>query len=190
MAFQRSLNRLQGSPHWRSLEAFAADASRVELTFSTKVTSANREDIRQICRYLSLNFRCDGDGSQKRIKALKLDIIRERVRAEELAKAAPGAVASFYRGALDLFPPEQRAKINALFVKHYGGEHAWSLGEKDVGGPARPPAHAEQGPGPGGPPAKRRRTGDTESSSSDDDSEDIQALLNRWKTVSSDGLMG
>ena len=100
MAYQRGWNRLQSSPHWKPLEAFSKDPLRLEFGFGTDVNSTGREDIRQICKHMGLNFRCVGDGTQKRIMALKLDQIRERKRAEELALEAPRAVAGFYRQAL------------------------------------------------------------------------------------------
>jgi len=187
MAYQRSLSRLQASPHWRTLEKFAVDELQLEQSFGTKVTSAAREDIRQICRHFNMNFRCVGDGSQKRIVALKFDAIRERDRAKELAQAAPTPVAGFYKAVIKLLP-ESCVKVNALFVYHYGGEKAWTLGEEGA------PKKAARQPSP--PPAKRQRLREGEPADADEDgaasssSEDAEALLGRWKTVSKDGSTG
>mmetsp|Transcript_41909 Transcript_41909/g.130458 ORF Transcript_41909/g.130458 Transcript_41909/m.130458 type:complete len:188 (+) Transcript_41909:46-609(+) len=186
MAYQRTVSRLQGTPYWKTLEDFAADASRLEHGFGLRVTSAAREDIRQICKYLGLNFRCVGEGSQKRIMALKLDLIRERARGEELCKDAPKHTSGYFKAVLRLLP-EHRAKVTALFVKHYGGEKAWSLGEED--------GALKRGPGGPGDPGgeKRQRTeaeGGGEAPPSESDSEDVEALLNRYVTVNEDGSMG
>ncbi|CAE7691511.1 ppiA [Symbiodinium necroappetens] len=176
MAYQRGWNRLQNSPHWRPLEAFSKDPLRLELGFGTDVNSTGREDIRQICKHMGLNFRCVGDGTQKRIMALKLDQIRERKRAEELALEAPRAVAGFYRGTLNALPETEKFKINALFVQFYGGERAWSLGEAYAPEALRADEDERR--------EKRRRLGEEEASESD--SEDMEALLGRWATVQKD----
>mmetsp|Transcript_160143 Transcript_160143/g.513818 ORF Transcript_160143/g.513818 Transcript_160143/m.513818 type:complete len:180 (+) Transcript_160143:54-593(+) len=171
MAFQRSYGRLQSSPHWRTLEEFAADSTKLELAFGLRVTSTAREDIRQICKYLGLNFRCLGQGLQKKIVALKSDALRERKRAEEVTAAAPKHVGGFYRGALALLGPGHAVKVNALFVQEYVGEKAWSLGE---------------GPAPGEPAAKRPRQGDA--GGGDSDSEDVEALLGRYVTITKESI--
>ncbi|CAK9109390.1 unnamed protein product [Durusdinium trenchii] len=171
MAYQRGWNRLQSSPHWKPLEKFKNDPMRLELGFGTDVNSTGREDIRQICKHMGLNFRCVGDGTQKRIMALKLDIIRERKRAEELALDAPRAVAGFYRGALNALPETEKYRINALFVQFYGGDRAWSLGEAYA--PEALQAEEEERR------EKRRKTGE-EPESSD---EDVEEMLGRFETV-------
>ncbi|CAE8733808.1 unnamed protein product [Polarella glacialis] len=187
MAFQRGWNKLQNSPYWKPLEAFAADSTKVEHSFPTSVNSTAREDIRQICKHLCLNFRCRGEGTQKRILALKLDAMRERKRAEELALSAPRAAAGFYRDALNLFPEGDRIRVNGLFVQFYGGERAWSLGEA-----YSPEALAAAAAGfmPGeeeAAPWKKQRVGEAVAGLSDSDSEDIEALLGRWVPVPKDG---
>mmetsp|Transcript_4389 Transcript_4389/g.12822 ORF Transcript_4389/g.12822 Transcript_4389/m.12822 type:complete len:193 (+) Transcript_4389:50-628(+) len=184
MAFQRSYCRLQASPHWKPLEAFAADDKRLEMTFGIRVTSAAREDIRQICKYLGLNFRTLGDGSQRKIMALKLDQLREKARAEEIAKAAPKLVGGFFRSVLELIP-QHRAKVTAFFVKHYGGEKAWSLGEDEAKSKKRKTTFSSEG-------GKRQRTAEPASTGaiqedSESDSEDIGALLGRFVSVPLDG---
>uniref|UniRef100_A0A7S2H3I1 Uncharacterized protein n=1 Tax=Alexandrium andersonii TaxID=327968 RepID=A0A7S2H3I1_9DINO len=176
MAFQRTLSRLQGTPYWKPLEEFSKDESKLEHGFGTRVTSAAREDIRQICKYMGLNFRCAGNGSQKRIMALKLDLLRERARAEELCKDAPKHTSGYFKSVLRLLP-EHRNKVTALFVQHYGGEKAWSLGE-DYG---KKPAEEQEGGD-----AKRQRT----EAASESDDEDIEELLNRYVAVGEDGSMG
>eukprot|EP00927_Polykrikos_kofoidii_P010748 TRINITY_DN14541_c0_g1_i1.p1 TRINITY_DN14541_c0_g1~~TRINITY_DN14541_c0_g1_i1.p1 ORF type:complete len:198 (-),score=50.59 TRINITY_DN14541_c0_g1_i1:42-635(-) len=188
MSFQRSYGRLQASPHWRTIEEFAKDKTRLELPFGTEISSSLREDIRQICKYIGVNFRCVGQGSQKRMVVLKFDAIRERERAEELAKQAKGPVAEFFRGVIDMLP-EERVHITALFVKHYGGEKAWSLGEDEV----RKGTHVDA---TGKASSKRRRTDGSQLVATADgvdeanavagedggssDSEDAEALLGRW----------
>ncbi|CAE8630089.1 unnamed protein product [Polarella glacialis] len=167
--------------------AFAADSTKVEHSFPTSVNSTAREDIRQICKHLCLNFRCRGEGTQKRILALKLDAMRERKRAEELALSAPRAAAGFYRDALNLFPEGDRIRVNGLFVQFYGGERAWSLGEA-----YSPEALAAAAAGfmPGeeeAAPWKKQRVGEAVAGPSDSDSEDIEALLGRWVPVPKDG---
>eukprot|EP00933_Yihiella_yeosuensis_P003889 TRINITY_DN1073_c0_g2_i2.p1 TRINITY_DN1073_c0_g2~~TRINITY_DN1073_c0_g2_i2.p1 ORF type:complete len:190 (+),score=49.27 TRINITY_DN1073_c0_g2_i2:43-612(+) len=187
MAFQRGWNRLQNSPHWKVLEEFAQDPLKLEHEFPAKgVTAAAREDIRQICKHLGLNFQCKGDGVLKRIFALKLDAIRERKRAEELAREAPREVAGFYRGALNLLPEAEHTKLNGLFVQFYGGERAWSLGpayspEALEAANAGPDLLAEEPPAntPSEGPRKRQRIEEP----SDSDSEDVEALLGRWVSV-------
>eukprot|EP00931_Biecheleriopsis_adriatica_P013345 TRINITY_DN114713_c0_g1_i1.p1 TRINITY_DN114713_c0_g1~~TRINITY_DN114713_c0_g1_i1.p1 ORF type:complete len:200 (-),score=45.84 TRINITY_DN114713_c0_g1_i1:11-580(-) len=188
MAFQRGWNRLQNSPHWKPLEEFAKDPLKLEFGFGTKVNSTQREDIRQICKHMSLNFRCVGQGTQKRIVALKLDAIRERKRAEELALDAPRAAAGFYRGIMNILPEAERTKVNGLFVQFYGGERAWSLGEA-----YNPEKLAEKGidlqelqeqVAKEGPAQKRPRT--EEQAASESDSEDLEALLGRYSSVQGD----
>eukprot|EP00929_Paragymnodinium_shiwhaense_P049055 TRINITY_DN24764_c0_g1_i1.p1 TRINITY_DN24764_c0_g1~~TRINITY_DN24764_c0_g1_i1.p1 ORF type:complete len:192 (-),score=52.80 TRINITY_DN24764_c0_g1_i1:302-877(-) len=130
MAFQRGHARLQSSPHYKKLEDFANDPTRLEMNFPYTVNSTVREDIRQICKQLAINFKCIGQGTQKRMIALKLDQIREKARADELVDGqAKGLVADFYKGVLKTLPPEHSSKVTALFVQHYAGERAWSLGE-------------------------------------------------------------
>mmetsp|Transcript_64373 Transcript_64373/g.178926 ORF Transcript_64373/g.178926 Transcript_64373/m.178926 type:complete len:215 (+) Transcript_64373:34-678(+) len=199
MAFQRSYSRLQSSPHWRRLETFAADNVRLELQFGTEVTSTAREDIRQICKYLNLNFRCIGQGMHKRIVALKLDALRERARAEELVKSAPDVVGSFHRAVLELLPESEHIRATALFVKHYGGEKAWSLGESDdrpeAADGSRKRPHAEVD-GRGSASASKRPGGaqadsvaadrDDAAAAAENDSDeddDVEALLGRWVSV-------
>ncbi|CAK9066857.1 Peptidyl-prolyl cis-trans isomerase A [Durusdinium trenchii] len=174
MAYQRGWNRLQSSPHWKPLEKFKNDPMRLELGFGTDVNSTGREDIRQICKHMGLNFRCVGDGTQKRIMALKLDIIRERKRAEELALDAPRAVAGFYRGALNALPETEKYRINALFVQFYGGDRAWSLGEAYA--PEALQAEEEERR------EKRRKTGE-EPESSDEDVEEMLGLIEQSGTA-------
>eukprot|EP00747_Dinoflagellata_sp_TGD_P166499 gnl/TRDRNA2_/TRDRNA2_189373_c0_seq1.p1 gnl/TRDRNA2_/TRDRNA2_189373_c0~~gnl/TRDRNA2_/TRDRNA2_189373_c0_seq1.p1 ORF type:complete len:239 (-),score=57.45 gnl/TRDRNA2_/TRDRNA2_189373_c0_seq1:37-693(-) len=210
MAGQRSYGRLQASHYWKTLEKFKADDSRLEHNFGTAVNSVGREDIRQICRYMNLNFRCTGEGSCKKISALKLDCIRERKRCEEMMLTAPGPVAGFFRGALDILA-EHRLRVPALFMKYYAGERAWSLGEEQ----SLPPSAAATAAGEGsagleakdndgidedadGPAKKRRRLadgGDETTAAADDDEEragdaasssedeDVEALLGRWVSV-------
>ncbi|CAJ1396082.1 unnamed protein product [Effrenium voratum] len=156
------LQHVLGLDHW-----FKNDPFRLELGFGTDINSTGREDIRQICKHLGLNFRCVGDGTQKRIMALKLDCIRERKKAEDLALEAPRAVAGFYRGALNVLPEQEKFKVNALFVQFYGGERAWSLGEAYA--PENLQAEAQE--------RKRQR----EDSSSD--SEDMEEMLGRYANV-------
>eukprot|EP00438_Fugacium_kawagutii_P003065 Skav203449 [mRNA] locus=scaffold818:34416:40662:+ [translate_table: standard] len=111
---------------------------------------------------------------------LKLDIIRERKKAEELALEAPRAVAGFYRGALKLgsgtvnaLPETEKFRVNALFVQFYGGgERAWSLGEAYA--PEALQAEEEERR------EKRRKTGEEVSES---DSEDMEELLGRFSNV-------
>eukprot|EP00928_Gymnodinium_smaydae_P042867 TRINITY_DN28833_c0_g1_i1.p1 TRINITY_DN28833_c0_g1~~TRINITY_DN28833_c0_g1_i1.p1 ORF type:complete len:219 (-),score=70.22 TRINITY_DN28833_c0_g1_i1:362-961(-) len=196
MAFQRSYARLQASPHWKTLEEFSLDGTRLELQFPLSVTSTVREDIRQICKYLNLNFRCIGQGSQKRIYALKMDAIRERKRAEELCETAPPVVAAYFRGVRELIPADQRIRVTALFVQHYGGEKAWSLGEQRItleeaeerasGGASQPPAakrrRGEDAAGEGAAEeAPAEATAEAEAEGSD--SEDLEALLGKWQAV-------
>uniref|UniRef100_A0A7S1AMP3 Uncharacterized protein n=1 Tax=Noctiluca scintillans TaxID=2966 RepID=A0A7S1AMP3_NOCSC len=132
MAFQRTLSRLQASAHWETIEVFAKDGERLEHTFPRTVASTAREDIRQICRYFDVNYRCVGTGTQKKITALKLDAIREKARAEELAASAPACVSAFYKAALQTLPKRDHTQVNGLFVRHWGGEHAWTLGDRSI----------------------------------------------------------
>lgn len=104
--------------------------------------------------------------------ALKLDIIRERKKAEELALEAPRAVAGFYRGALNALPETEKYRVNALFVQFYGGERAWSLGEAYA--PEALQAEEQERK------EKRRKTGEEPS---DSDSEDMEELLGRFSNV-------
>lgn len=178
---------MQSSPHWKPLEAFLKDDSVLEYAFGREITSTAREDIRQICKFLGLNFRCIGQGSQKRMSALKLDNIREKARAEEMAKEAPAHIASFFRASLKLLP-EHRARVTALFVHHYGGERAWSLG--DAGDPQALAESLTSAPSAPGAQQKRRRleNGEAEvSAEADSDegsgAEDITEMLGRWVAV-------
>mmetsp|Transcript_49838 Transcript_49838/g.93421 ORF Transcript_49838/g.93421 Transcript_49838/m.93421 type:complete len:200 (+) Transcript_49838:88-687(+) len=195
MAFQRSVSRLQASPHWPLLEKFKEDGTKLELKFGNRVTSTAREDIRQICKHFGLNFRCIGAGVQKHIVALKFDAIRERARAEEVAQKAPKPVEAFYKAVLGLIPEKDHILVNALFVKHYAGEKAWSLGEERLAPealalPRR--AREEESAAPprkkirhdAGPPEERKEDSDAEAPSSDSD--DVEALLGRWSAVSQD----
>mmetsp|Transcript_20624 Transcript_20624/g.30730 ORF Transcript_20624/g.30730 Transcript_20624/m.30730 type:complete len:177 (-) Transcript_20624:409-939(-) len=169
MAFQRNFGRLQSSPHWKPLEAFAADDTRLELPFGLRVNSTAREDIRQICKYLNLNFRCVGEGSQKKIIALKMDAVREKKQTEETVAAAPRHVANFYKEAMKIVGPKHAIQVNGLFVQEYLGEKAWTLhDEREESAKKR---------------AKKAEGGESGSE------EEVKAMLGRFKTVTKEDVL-
>lgn len=108
------------SPHWATLEKFQKDDKQLEVGFGNKVTSVGREDIRQICKYLGLNFITRGQGSQKKIYALKLDRVRGKKRADEILSSVPKGVANFFDAVCALMP-EHKSKLEDWFAQFLGG---------------------------------------------------------------------
>eukprot|EP00746_Dinoflagellata_sp_MGD_P165125 gnl/MRDRNA2_/MRDRNA2_94217_c0_seq1.p1 gnl/MRDRNA2_/MRDRNA2_94217_c0~~gnl/MRDRNA2_/MRDRNA2_94217_c0_seq1.p1 ORF type:complete len:668 (+),score=203.63 gnl/MRDRNA2_/MRDRNA2_94217_c0_seq1:70-2073(+) len=130
MAFQRSLTRLKMSPHFKTLEVFKSDDKKLELGFGTKTPANVREDIRQICKYLGLNFKTKGEGSQKQIYAMKLDRIRGKKRVTDILGGVPAGVANFYEAVVSLLP-EHKSKIEDWFAQFLGG-HTEALSSRHL----------------------------------------------------------
>lgn len=90
MSGQKSLHFLRSTKYWSMLQKFLDDPVTDVLELPRSVTSAERDQVRQICKHLDLPFKVFGEGTEKYMVVRKPDFsyfaqVEQQSAAEQLA---------------------------------------------------------------------------------------------------------